>query len=585
MPMPYQRRSRSNNRKKRGRRRRLPESAIMPYASSGSAIRTIPRGITRVHAAANAAATAYQAAQTAHQYYQTASKYYKSMTGGGSRPTKKLKQTTLVKRGDAKRKSTSADRHNKLKDARPSNPEPRGKGYNKAKVGITYTHPQSKIPAWKRKRLREYNKGNVYQTVLVSRTNRQLNSSNQLVTSRYPILLPECKNDELTQSVIFTPFCSHYSGIHTTYFRHVNAAGVDLVHGTDAKYRMDVIQNKADVRRHNLPSAVEGTHGSEIIYEQEGVANGTTQNATNRDNVFSYFDQLVKKNTIDLVFTSCRAFDVHVSVSMVRQIVPDTPFSLTDSDTQQLCNDLNYKGIDYDRWRVEWCTDFILPALKKGKVPTKSVNHTIVSNFLQTNAFNEDTVSQALDEAGETLLGTGLQTGNQDTADGAMSGNYYIIIKYQKVRKPQSFEYFKITDYSRQVEGTGWGLPSGGVSMPVISEESIDIQVQGGVDNSDGTTVNDGTPFSTNQGDERRACCYVHGKIKTQWGFRTEEESIPAVMSDTKTSNDYNKPQSLNICPTVFDPTDSSSGNNTYGLYEQSPDHENILGSTAQTGP
>ena len=347
---------------------------------------------------------------------------------------------------------------------------------------------------------------------------------------------------------------------------------------------MDVIQNKADVRRHNLPASVEGTHGTPIVYEQEGVAPATASASPGEyDNVFAYSDQLVKKNTIDLVFTACRAFPVVCSVSMVRQITPGDAYTLEADDIKQLCNGIRFTGIDYTKWRVEWSTEFTLPGLRVGKrIPTKSINHTIVSNFLQTNSFNEDSTTEALNEAGQTLLGTGILVGNQDAADGQHSGGYYIMIKYRKVRQPQQFTFMKATDYSRDVEGTGWGVVTGQVQMPVISEESMDVPTQSGIDSSDGTSATDGTPFSSSNpqqaSNEKNATMYVHGKLKTHWGFRTEEESIPSVCSDTKTSLDYNKPASLNICPTI-------PNNTSYGLYEKSPDHQQILSSTAQTGP
>ena len=354
---------------------------------------------------------------------------------------------------------------------------------------------------------------------------------------------------------------------------------------------MDVIQNKVDIGRHQLPEGVEATNAGPVAYE--GKAKGTTPEtfwsaaevgtAAENENALAYHDALVKKNVIDLVFTSCRAFPVKISVSMVRSIKPVAPYTQFTGDyaddLKELTNDLDFKGMDFDKWRVEWSTQFTLPALKVGKrPPTKSVNHTIVSNFLQTNSFNADTTSEALNEAGETLLGTGLIVGNQDAADGELAGQYYFLIKYRKVRQPNVFTYHKVIDYSRQTEGTGWGIPTAAVSMPAVSEEGLDIPVHAGIDDSSGNPHHAGSPFSTSQGNEEQATFYVHGKLSTMWGFRHEEESVPSIMNPQESSTDYKKPQSLNICPTIVT-------NSDFGLYTQSPDHTTLAKDTSNTGP
>ena len=514
--------------------------------------------------------------------------------------TKALKQTKAVTRKDysrSKGKSTDPKRHEELKPARPNNPVPKGKGHNKKAVGVTYTHPNARVPKWKKDRIRDYNKGNVYQTVLISQGARLNNSANQLVSARYPIQAPECpapqQGLELCQSMIFTPFCSHYSGVHTTYFRYINATATGLIHATADTSALDVIQNKVDVGRHQLPSGVEATEATAIKYRGKVIdpdATPPTQvaagaSSADYENVFAWSDQLVKKNVVDLVFTASRNFPVKISVSMVRRIKPTSPYTLFTgddaADLKQLTNDVGFTGMDYDTWRVEWSTEFTLPGLKTGKKPpTKSVNHTIVSNFLQTNSFNTDTTADVLDDAGQTLLGTGVIPGNQDAADGEHSGQYYFMIKYRKVRQPHTFTYHKVIDYSRSDgEGTGWGIPTAAVSMPALSQEGLDIPVHGGVDHDNGGQHHDGSPFSDNRnGDETRATFYVHGKIKTQWGFRHEEESIPSVMSSVKTSVDYNKPQSLCICPTI-------PSNAAFGLYEQSPLHQTLTKDTSGSGP
>ena len=158
-------------------------------------------------------------------------------------------------------------RHEKLK-IHGVGPEAKGKGYNKGANGVIVTHGRGVVPRWKMKRLGLY-KYDVYQTVLISKSNRLAGSQNQLETFRYPIKAPESLDSERVQCMLFSPFCSHYSGIHSTMCQKIQADGTDLDHYTD--YLFDVIQNKVDIARHDLPSGVDGTHGSAIAYQNNQV--------------------------------------------------------------------------------------------------------------------------------------------------------------------------------------------------------------------------------------------------------------------------------------------------------------------------
>ncbi len=200
------------------------------------------------------------------------------------------------------------------------------------------THGKGVVPRWKRKRLGLY-KFDVWQTILLSKSNRLAASNNVLETYRYPIKAPECLDSERVQSMIIQPFCSHFSGIHSTMFRKVRSSdGADLDH--DTAQRLDVIQNKADIARHELPSNVDGSGGSAIVYESDyaggAITAGVARGATNVQQVHTYYDQLVKRLKVDLVFTASRAFPVQVSVSVVRMIDATSPYDLTGDDKKDV---------------------------------------------------------------------------------------------------------------------------------------------------------------------------------------------------------------------------------------------------------
>ena len=118
--------------------------------------------------------------------------------------------------------------------------------------------------------------------MLLSKTNRMPGSNNVLESFRYPIKAPECKDSETMQAMIFTPWCSNFSGIHTTMFRKINSAGTDIDHSSEL---LDVIQNKVDNQRHSLNSNVDGTGGSAIVYESDyaggAITAGTARGASN----------------------------------------------------------------------------------------------------------------------------------------------------------------------------------------------------------------------------------------------------------------------------------------------------------------
>lgn len=521
------------------------------------------------------AAAAYEIAKGAYQvgsatYSQMKYAHSKLKAAMGAKPkVTKLKQTKAVTRKNYKKK-TSKSRHNQLKKT-GSQPVNKGKGmkgkYKSRLVGVTVTHP--KLPKWKVERRKRYLKGTLYQTVFLSRSNRLVNGANQLNTSRYPLRLPETYSDTSTQSCIFTPFPSAYSGVHTTFFQHVNNAGTGLIHATNADHRLDVVQQRADVRRHNLPSSVENTNASAIVYNNDVISANTTQLTTNTDNALVYIDQYLKKIKLDLVFTSCRNYDCLLSVSVIRRIQPGSKFTLTADEIKDFTNDVDNRGMEYTDFKQEYHTTFIMPKIRENKPPpTKSLNHTIKCDFLQTNCFKDVNTSDILDAAGTSLLGQGVTKNNLQPADSEMAGNVWIVIKYKKIRAPQVFSYEKVIDYSRQVEGTGWGLPTASVRLPAVSESTIDIPAHNGVDNSDGSQVNDGNPFATDFSNEQRCAVYCHGKLSYEFGYRDECENINSVMSSDPASADFNKPLSLNIDPTLI-------GNNNFGLYTQSADHQN----------
>lgn len=519
-------------------------------------------------------ANAYEVAKGAYQvgkatYGQMKYAHTKLKKAMGAQPkTTKLKQTKALTRKDYKKKM-SKNRHNNLKKT-GTQPVNKGKGmkgkYKSRLTGVTVTHPN--LPQWKKERKKKYLKGTVYQTVFLSRSNRLTGGSNQLNTSRYPLLLPESSTAETTQTCIWSPFASAYSGVHTTFFRHVNAAGNALIHATGNTHRMDVVQQRADIRRHNLPSSVENTNASVIIYQNDVISSNTTQLTTNTDNALIYLDQYLKKIKCDIIFTSCRNFDVLVSLSVIRRIQPGPKYTLSADEIKDFCNDIDNRGMEYTDFKQEYHTTVLLPKIQMNQPPpTRSINHTIVCDWLQTNCFKDANTSEIMNDASTTLLGQGIVKNHLQPADSDMAGNTWILIKYKKVRSPQVFTYEKVIDYSRQVEGTGWGVPTASVQLPALSETTIDIPSHTGVDNSDGTEQKSGSPFATDFANEQKAAVYLHGKFTYEWGYREESENINSVMSTDPTSIDYNKPLSLHIDPTLI-------GNNNYGLYTESADHE-----------
>ena len=319
----------------------------------------------------------------------------------------------------------------------------RGKGFNRTALGTIVTHPNSVIPKWKRDRLYKY-KYHIHQTVLISRSSRLVASNNTLQTARYPIEMGDTINSERTQTVIFTPFCSHLSGIHTTMFRKVNAAGTALEH--DTTNRLDVIQNKADPERWEGHTAmIEANDGLQIKYPGLNYTASEVAAASNYTNILRRVDQLVKEIHLDLVFTSSRAFPVKVSVSVVRAIKPQTPYTLSTDNIRELCNGISNHGMDWNTWKTEYHHEFVLQPLRiNKKIPTYSINKLLKCNWIQTNSFNENSTSQDMIQAAQTGLGMNIHSHTDEIADGNQSGNFYILIKYRKIQAPQQFTYIVI---------------------------------------------------------------------------------------------------------------------------------------------
>ena len=578
-------RGRYNSRKLTGtqlariKRVRAPAALTSYRVASRAAGHTIP--------ALEAAHMAYEAARHATNIYnKTVGAFNKGKTAN----TKPLTQTKSKPRGrrNKKRNNTNPKRHEKLAQA-PGAPMNKGKGFNKGALGTIYTHPAGKIPKWKRERMYKY-KYDIWQTVMLSRSSRLPASNNTLKTMRYPLKMPETLDGEKTQTVIFTPFCSHLSGIHTTYYRkvaHLNdqtsnphrAAGTYLDH--DTTNRLDVIQNKADISRwSNTSNLIEANDGDPILYRNSDNDDAAVVAASNNANIFRSIDQLVKEIHLDYVFIASRSFPIQISVSVVRQIKPATPYTLENDHIQGLCNGISNHGLDYNTWKTEYHHEFTLPALQiNKKIPTYSVNKVLKTNFLQTNAFNENTTSGDMAQAAKTELGLNIHSHVDEIADGNVSGNFYILIKYRKKQMPQQFTYKQVIEASANNSGAHISsIPTASIELPVVTEESFDVPTNDGGANWGNVPKNQGQPFSTSQGDETKASFYLNGKMRYKWGFRRECESIPSVMSLTEANANYKKPVSLNVDPTQL------YTNTTYGIYTQSPDHVNIAASTANTG-
>ena len=93
---------------------------------------------------------------------------------------KALKQTNLVKRGNVNNKH---NRHEELNTFQANDKVPTGKGRGKTNPnGVLTTHGVGRVPRWKLKRLNKY-KHDIFQTVLLSKSNRLAGSQNFLETS------------------------------------------------------------------------------------------------------------------------------------------------------------------------------------------------------------------------------------------------------------------------------------------------------------------------------------------------------------------------------------------------------------------
>lgn len=523
------------------------------------------RGTNRVAALYDAAKMAKDAVDAIHPLIKGIPPMHKR--SGGRKPKLKIVKS-----------SGKLDRHEKLKQKGTVGPVNRGNGFDSGPNGVVVTHGKGMIPRWKQQRLRKY-KDSVWQTVLLSKSNRLAASNNVLETARYPIKCPEGLDSERVQSMIFTPFCSHFSGIHSTMFRKVRSSdGADIDH--DTSQLLDVIQNRADIARHELPGSVDGTGGSAITHESDfpggAITAAAARGATNQDQVHKYYDQLVKTIKCDLVFTASRAFPVKVSVCVVRHIDATAPYVMTADDKKMLLNNLDNKGLAWDKYKTEWLHQFTLPALAKGKKPPQySVNKTLKCNWLNTNTFEKNNVAEALTQAGTTQLGKGIDVRVNEVSDGDVSGMFYVLIKYRKVQQPQQFTYKQAIEADSNFST---GITSAFVELPVLTEESFNVPVSDGLASGSGTGFEDGNPLSTDQGDESKPSMYVHGKLVYEWGFRREPESIPSIVSSDPSHADYKKGQSLMIDPTY-------TSDDTYGCYTESPDHVQLAGSTANTGP
>lgn len=583
------------------RRRRLTMNAPTTLVRRQDALRAARYGKSYVGAAAGRMSeldAAYHVGSFMLDNYRSAASRLKL---GGAKQ-KALKQTAAkqrkyarnVMKGKGKGKGkANMNRHteNNRKSGKPSN---KGNGYDSSRNGTIITHPSSRIPKWKKERLYKY-KNSVWQTVLISKTSRLPNSANQLEGCRYPIRLPEAKEDRI-QTCIFTPFCSHFSGTHTTFMSNVNAAATGLEHNTT--YPFDVIQNKADQTMFlGNASSIEGNSAGAKPQHETGYTGtdataalsgpsytaANARGAANLKVVKSHIDQLVKSVKLDLVFTSSRSFPVEVSVSVIRRIKPSEPWILSTDDQRDICNSMDNKGMEWTEWRTEWCHKFILPALQVNKKPPQvSIQKLLKSNFLQTNSFKDNTTSQDYTEiygSSAAELGRNLFHAHDEIADGAMSGNFYVLIKHRKKCVPQQFTYKQVIDMNRSDHAAGTAAVAE-IELPVLSEESFDVPTHDG-DGSGSTGSGEtgasitGAPFITNQGDESKSSAYLVGKLTYEFGFRKEVESNPSLISNASSNVHYKKPLSLNIDPSL-------TGNDTNGFYTKSGNHQNTPQDTSE---
>ena len=263
-----------------------------------------------------------------------------------------------------------------------------------------------------------------------------------------------------------------------------------------------------------------------------------------------------------------------MTVSVVRFLQPTVPYVLTDDMKRQLCKGIDNKGMEWTHFKPEWHTEFTLPALRVNKKPaTRSVNKKLLTNWMQTNAFNEKNTAQELLEANNNKLGMSLHTQHNEIADGQASGQFVVLIKYRKKQQPQQFTYTQTIEADS--DATSARFPSATVTLPVVTEESFDVPTHDGIAAADsgGDQFETGAPLTNNQGDESKASFYVHGKLGYMWGFRHEVESIPSVMTNNTTQANYKKSQSLNIDPSY---PQGAGDVTTYGIYTRSQDHQNV---------
>ena len=230
-----------------------------------------------------------------------------------------------------------------------------------------------------------------------------------------------------------------------------------------------------------------------------------------------------------------RAFPMKVGVSLVRFIKTSPSSTWNDDDKKMLLNNLDYKGMEYKDYKVEWNHIFTLPALQKNKKPPRySINKFIKCNFLVTNTFEKNNIAQAMTQANSTALGKGHSVRINEVADGDVSSQFYLLIKYRKIQKPQQFTYTHTIDANdRHPEAT--------VSTPVVSDQSFDVPTADGA-----YLAVDGSPLDVSQGDESKGSFYLHGKIAYNWGFKRECESVPSIVSSDPSNADYKKSSIIN---------------------------------------
>ena len=487
-----------------------------------------------------------------------------------------LIKAKLDNKGNLRGGSTKKDhRHETLRN-RQGNRANMGRGNDGISHGTIYTH--SRVPKWKYKRMHAY-KHKVWQTVLISKTGdydpstnalvtikgRIANSNNLLNTFRYPIPAPQANSDNTVQCILFTPYIANYSGVHSTYAQKIASSGTDLDH--IKSHPLDVIQRKAPTERHESTPKIEATEGTDLKYQTENsdgsdVTAATVVNAVNLANVHKWYDQLVKQINVNLTFMSSRVFDCKISISVIRSIKPREPYTLSMDDKQQFMNNLGSKGIDYNKFKIEWHHSFILPGLKGTKIQKYHVNKTLKTNFLMTNAFADNTTDKDMDDSNLALLGSGINRRTNEVADGYMSSQFWVLIKYRKVQQPNVFRYEQVID-ARQNSADGHNTTAS-VSLPVLTEQGLNVP------DNDGYTIqtSDGTPLAGDFTDETKCSFYYQGKLSYCVGYREETEGIPSVISLDPSSTNYKKTQSLNIDPTIV--------TQQHGIYTRSPCHQTM---------